>query len=108
MQIGWIVIVINVRNKQWTLNEGLSEATFAKSIKQIELVSQSVSQSVSQNNSLDSSALVLTGEAGLILCLTFLEYSTVNMGPISNAVDLFIIFLSYSNSTVDGHRAAHN
>ena len=108
MQIGWIVIVINVRNKQWTPNEGLSEATFAKSIKQIELVSQSVSQSVSQNNSLDSSALVLTGEAGLILCLTFLEYSTVNMGPISNAVDLFIIFLSYSNSTVDGHRAAHN
>ena len=48
MQIGWIVIVINVRNKQWTPNEGLSEATFAKSIKQIELVRQSVSQSVSQ------------------------------------------------------------
>ena len=37
MQIGWIVIVINVRNKQWTPNEGLSEATFAKSIKQIDL-----------------------------------------------------------------------
>ena len=47
-----VVIVINVCNKQWTPNEGLSEATFAKSIKQIErvshLVSQSVSQSVSQ------------------------------------------------------------
>ena len=44
-----IVIIINVSNKQWTPNEGLSEATFAKSIKQIERVSHLVSQSVSQS-----------------------------------------------------------
>ena len=41
-----VVNIINVWNKQWKPDEGLSEATFAKSIKQIERVSQSVSQSV--------------------------------------------------------------
>ena len=111
MQIGWIVIVINVRN---ITNNGRQMKACQKQLLQNQLnkssssVSQSVSQSVSENNSLDSSELVLSAGAELRLCLTFLECSTVNMGPISNAVDLFIIFLSYSNSTVDGHRAAHN